>query len=110
MTFARPAKFSKRTFKNTRDNFLNILHVYFATNLQAYLRKSVSVDVVNSEVIAIYSEFSNALSNPVLLGVISMNPLVGNCIMEMASNLGYSIIDRLLGGPGAAIDKQKRVF
>ena len=103
--FARPAKFSKehlRTLEIIFEHFARLL----ATNLPAYLRKSVSVDVVNSEVV-IYSEFSNALSNPVLLGVISMNPLVGNCIMEMASNLGYSIIDRLLGGPGAAIDKQR---
>ena len=103
--FARPAKFSKehlRTLEIIFEHFARLL----ATNLPAYLRKSVSVDVVNSEVV-IYSEFSNALSNPVLLGVISMNPLVGNCIMEMASNLGYSIIDRLLGGPGASIDKQR---
>ncbi len=103
--FARPAKFSKehlRTLVIIFEHFARLL----ATNLPAYLRKSVSVDVVNSEVV-IYSEFSNALSNPVLLGVISMNPLVGNCIMEMASNLGYSIIDRLLGGPGASIDKQR---
>ncbi|MFQ7393918.1 MAG: hypothetical protein ACLRMX_01295 [Lachnospira eligens] len=36
-----------------------------STNLPAYLRKTVNVEVVNSEVV-IYSEFSNALSNPVL--------------------------------------------
>lgn len=103
--FARPAKFSKehlRTLEIIFEHFARLL----ATNLPAYLRKSVSVDVVNSEVV-IYSEFSNALSNPVLLGVISMNPLIGNCIMEMASNLGYSIIDRLLGGPGIPMDKQR---
>jgi len=103
--FARPAKFSKehlRTLEIIFEHFARLL----ATNLPAYLRKSASVDVVNSEVV-IYSEFSNALSNPVLLGVVSMSPLAGNCIVEMASNLGYAIIDRLLGGPGNAIDKQR---
>lgn len=103
--FARPAKFSKEHLRT-----LEIIYEHFArlmsTNLPAYLRKSVTVDVVNSEVV-IYSEFSNALSNPVLLGVISMSPLSGNVIMEMASNLGFAIVDRLLGGVGQALDKER---
>ena len=73
--FARPAKFSKehlRTLEIIFEHFGRLL----ATNLPAYLRKSVSVDVVNSEVV-IYSEFSNALSNPVLLGVWRWHPILG---------------------------------
>lgn len=103
--FARPSKFSKehlRTLEIIYEHFGRLL----ATNLPAYLRKSVSVDVVNSEVV-IYSEFSNALANPVLLGVIGMQPLVGNVIMEMASNLGFAIVDRLLGGAGNSLEKER---
>lgn len=103
--FARPSKFSKehlRTLEIIFEHFGRLL----ATNLPAYLRKSVSVDIVNSEVV-IYSEFSNALSNPVLLGVVSMKPLAGNMVMEMASNLGFAIVDRLLGGTGTALDKER---
>lgn len=103
--FARPSKFSKehlRTLEIIFEHFGRLL----ATNLPAYLRKSVSVDVVNSEVV-IYSEFSNALSNPVLLGVVAMQPLAGNIIMEMASNLGFAIVDRLLGGAGNSLDKER---
>lgn len=103
--FARPAKFSKehlRTLEIIFENFGRLL----ASNLPAYLSKSVSVDVVNSEVV-IYSEFSNALSNPVLLGVVGMDPLSGNMIMEMASNLGFAMVDRLLGGAGNALEKQR---
>ena len=103
--FARPAKFSKehlRTLEIIFEHFGRLL----ATNLPAYLRKSVSVDVVNSEVV-IYSEFSNALSNPVLLGVVGMDPLMGNVIMEMASNLGFAIVDRLLGGVGNSLEKER---
>ena len=103
--FARPSKFSKEHLRS-----LEIIFVHFgrllATNLPAYLRKSVNVDIVNSEVV-IYSEFSNALSNPVLLGVVSMKPLAGNMVMEMASNLGFAIVDRLLGGTGTALDKER---
>lgn len=103
--FARPSKFSKehlRTLEIIFEHFGRLL----ATNLPAYLRKSVNVDIVNSEVV-IYSEFSNALSNPVLLGVVSMKPLAGNMVMEMASNLGFAIVDRLLGGTGIALDKER---
>ena len=103
--FARTSKFSKehlRTLEIIFEHFGRLL----ATNLPAYLRKSVNVEIVNSEVV-IYSEFSNALSNPVLLGVVNMSPLSGNVIMEMASNLGFAIVDRLLGGAGNALDKER---
>lgn len=103
--FARPAKFSKehlRTMEIIFEHFGRLL----ATNLPAYLRKSVNVDIVNSEVV-IYSEFSNALSNPVLLGVVGISPLKGNIILEMASNLGFAIVDRLLGGAGNSLDKER---
>ena len=103
--FARPSKFSKehlRTLEIIFEHFGRLL----ATNLPAYLRKSVNVEVVNSEVV-IYSEFSNALSNPVLLGVVGMQPLNGNVIIEMASNLGFAIVDRLLGGMGTSLEKER---
>ncbi|MDE6231728.1 MAG: flagellar motor switch protein FliM, partial [Lachnospiraceae bacterium] len=89
--FARPAKFSKehlRTLEIIFEHYGRLLY----TNLPAYLRKNVQVDVVNSEAVA-YSEFSNSLSNPVLLGIVNFLPLNGNIIVELASNLGYAIID-----------------
>ncbi len=101
--FARPSKFSKehlRTLEIIFEHYGRLL----STNLPVYLRKNVQVDVMNSEAVT-YSEFSNALSNPVLLGIVNFAPLQGNIIIEMASNLGYSIVDRMLGGKGESIDK-----
>lgn len=103
--FARPAKFSKehlRTLEIIFEHYGRLLY----TNLPAYLRKNVQVDVINSEAVA-YSEFSNALSNPVLLGIVNFLPLTGNAIIELAPNLGYAIIDRLLGGIGGSLDKSR---
>lgn len=103
--FARPAKFSKehlRTLEIIFEHYGRLL----STNLPAYLRKVVQVEVMNSEAV-IYSEFSNALSNPVLLGVVNMSPLDGNIVMELQSNLGFSIVDRLLGGNGDPLDKPR---
>jgi flagellar motor switch protein FliM len=61
---------------------------------------------MNSEAVT-YMEFSNALSNPVLLGIIDFEPLKGNIIMEMATKLGYAIIDRMLGGEGEPLEKTR---
>lgn len=101
--FARPSKFSKEHLRT-----LNIIFEHYArllsTNLPAYLRKNVQVEVINSEAVQ-YFEFTNALSNPVLLGIIDFSPLEGNIIIELADNLGYAIVDRMLGGGGYPLDK-----
>ena len=101
--FARPSKFSKehlRTLEIIFEHYGRLL----STNLPVYLRKNVQVEVMNSEAVT-YSEFSNALSNPVLLGIVNFAPLQGNIIIEMASALGYTIVDRMLGGRGDPMDK-----
>ncbi|MDY2590392.1 MAG: flagellar motor switch protein FliM [Agathobacter sp.] len=101
--FARPSKFSKehlRTLEIIFEHYGRLI----STNLPVYLRKSVQVEVMNSEAVT-YQEFSNALSNPVLLGIINFAPLQGNIIIEMATNLGYAIVDRMLGGRGDALEK-----
>ena len=103
--FARPSKFSKehlRTLEIIYDNYGRLL----STNLPIYLRKNIQVEVMNSEAVT-YMEFSNALSNPVLLGIIDFEPLKGNIIMEMATKLGYAIIDRMLGGEGEPLEKTR---
>lgn len=103
--FARPSKFSKehlRTLEIIFEHYGRLI----STNLPVYLRKSVQVEVMNSEAVT-YSEFSNALSNPVLLGVVDMDPLNGTIILEVASNLGYAMVDRMLGGVGQPLDKNR---
>lgn len=103
--FLRPSKFSKehlRTLESIFEHYGRLL----STNLPAYLRKNVQVEVINAEAQA-YSEFTNALSNPVLLGVVDFFPLEGNIIIELAENLGYAIVDRMLGGGGLPLDKSR---
>lgn len=101
--FARPSKFSKehlRTLEIIFEHYGRLL----STNLPVYLRKNVQIEVMNSEAVT-YQEFSNALSNPVLLGIVNFAPLQGSIIIEMATNLGYAMVDRMLGGKGEALDK-----
>ena len=103
--FARPSKFSKehlRTLEIIFEHYGRLL----STNLPVYLRKNIHVEVMNSEAVT-YSEFSNALSNPVLLGVVDFAPLRGDILMELASPLGYAIVDRMLGGIGVPLEKTR---
>ncbi len=103
--FARPSKFSKehlRTLEIIFEHYGRLL----STNLPGYLRKNIQVEVMNSEAVT-YSEFTNALSNPVILGIVNFAPLSGNIIIELASNLGYAMIDRMLGGYGRPLEKNR---
>ncbi len=103
--FARPSKFAKEHLRT-----LEIIYEHYArlvsTTLPAYLRHSCQVDVINSEAVS-YSEFSNALSNPILIGIVDFAPLKGSIVMDMSVNIGYAIIDRLLGGKGDTLDKER---
>ncbi|MBR5360026.1 MAG: flagellar motor switch protein FliM [Lachnospiraceae bacterium] len=103
--FARPATFSKEHLST-----LEIIYEHYgrllSTNLPLYLRKAVSISVASSETV-VFSEFSNALSNPVILGIVNFNPLQGQIIIELAPNLGFAMIDRMLGGQGVPIDKER---
>ncbi len=103
--FARPAKFSKehlRTLEIIFEHYGRLL----STNLPGYLRKNIQVEVMSSEAV-IYSEFSNAMSNPVLLGIVNFAPLPGNIVIELASNIGYAIVDRMLGGMGVPLERTR---
>lgn len=103
--FKRPSKFSKehlRTLESIFEHYGRLLY----TNLPAYLRKNVQVDVLSAEAVT-YSEFSNSLSNPVLLSLVNFEPLPGNIAIELATNLGFCIVDRLLGGEGVALEKKR---
>lgn len=103
--FKRPTKFSKehlRTLEIIYEHYGRLL----STNLPIYLRKNVQVSVATSETV-IFSEFSNALSNPLLLGVVDFQPLGGTILVELSANLGFAMIDRMLGGQGDTLEKTR---
>ena len=103
--FKRPAKFSKehlRTLEIIFEHYGRLL----STNLPVYLRKTVQVSVASSETVT-FSEFTNALSNPVVLGIINFAPMAGDIILELSTNIGFAILDRMLGGSGQPLEKSR---
>ena len=103
--FKRPTKFSKEHLRT-----LEIIYEHdgrlLSTSLPVYLRKNVQVSVASSETV-IFSEFSNALSNPVILGIVNFQPLGGTILIELAAQLGFAMIDRMLGGAGDPLEKNR---
>ncbi len=103
--FSRPTKFSKEHLRTLEIIFEHYGRLV-STNLPVYLRNNVQVSVVSSETLT-FSEFTNALSNPVILGIINFAPLNGTIIIDMATNLAYAMLDRMLGGMGVPLEKSR---
>ncbi len=101
--FKRASKFAKDHIKT-----LNIIYDNYArliTNfLTGYLRTLVQVDVVTVEALP-YSDFSNSVSNPVILAVIDFAPLTGTIVLEIEPHVAFALVDRILGGKGTSMDK-----
>ena len=103
--FARPSKFNKeqlRTLEIIFDNYSRALTSF----LTGYLRTNVAIEVMNSEQIT-YKDFTNSLSNPTILSIVDFDPFKGSIILELSNNIGYAIIDRILGGPGYPINDKR---
>jgi flagellar motor switch protein FliM len=101
--FRRPSKFAKdhlKTFNIIYENYARLLNNYLA----AHLRTGVQIDVLSVEPLTFY-EFNNSISNPAVLGIIQFSPLPGSVVIDLSPNVAFSIIDRVLGGGGAGIEK-----
>lgn len=101
--FRRPSKFSKdqiNTLQVIYENYARSLGTY----LSAQLRTPVQIEVLSVEQLT-YEEFIRSIPNPTILSIFSVYPLEGNAIMEINPNLGFALLDRLLGGPGATLAK-----
>jgi flagellar motor switch protein FliM len=94
----RTDKFSNnqlQTLRTLHDNFTRLLN----NALSVYLRTRVDATIVSIEQIN-YGDFVASIGIPSILAIYSMDPLPGSGIVQLDLNLAFSIIDRLLGGPG----------
>ena len=96
--FKRPDKFSKEQIRT-----VSIMHDTFArltsNSLSAQLRSMVHVHVASVDQLT-YEEFIRSIPTPTTLGIVNMDPLKGNAILEIDPAITFSIIERLFGGTG----------
>lgn len=100
--FRRPDKFSKDQLRT-----LQMLHETFArlagSALSAFLRTPVNIDLISLEQVP-YEEYLRSINQSVFT-VMSLPPLSGQAVLEIEFSLVFSMIDRLLGGPGKGIHR-----
>lgn len=100
--FRRPDKFSKDQLRT-----LQMLHETFArmagSSLSAYLRTPITMDLISIEQVP-YEEYLRSISQSVFT-VMSLAPLSGQAVLEIEFGLIFTMIDRMLGGPGRAISR-----
>ena len=108
--FSRPDKFAKdqlRTLEIIHENFARLLNNF----LSGYLRTYIEVDVISVQSL-IYTEFSNSISNPAILGIVDFAPFDGQIIIDLSSDIANAMIERVLGGTGksGAASKESRTL
>lgn len=74
-----------------------------ATGLSAHLRTPVQIDLISIEQVP-YEDYLRGIEHSVFT-VMSLPPLTGQAVLEVEFNLVFSMIDRLLGGPGRAVNR-----
>ncbi|RSL33176.1 flagellar motor switch protein FliM [Salibacterium salarium] len=101
--FKRALRFSKdqiRSLSRIHENFARLLTTSFSAQLRTFVQISVaSVDQLP------YDEFIRSIPKMTLLNVFDALPLEGRLLMEVNPNIGYAMLDRLLGGKGTSINK-----
>ncbi len=105
--FRLPNRISKnqlRTIRNINENFSESFASYLVSKLQTIVNVSVtSVDQIY------YSEYILSVSNPACLYTFEMRNTDIKGILELSTDLAYTLVDRLLGGNGAGT-KQSNII
>ncbi|MCX7799589.1 MAG: flagellar motor switch protein FliM [Fimbriimonadales bacterium] len=100
--FRRPDKFSKDQLRT-----LQMLHETFArlagSGLSAFLRTPVNIDLISLEQVP-YEEYLRSINQSVFT-ILSLPPLSGQAVLEIEFGLVFTMIDRVLGGPGKALSR-----
>lgn len=105
--FTRPDRFSKEQLRT-----LHLIHSGFARllsqSLSPYLRTPVHVELTGVDQIS-YGEYLRAISDPAVVSIFSLEPLHGSAAFEIHPELGFAMVDRLLGGHGVPTAKAREM-
>jgi flagellar motor switch protein FliM len=105
--FKRPDKFSKdhiRTVTNMHEQFAR----FATTSLSAQLRTLVHLHVASVDQLT-YEEFVRSIPSPTTMGIIAMDPLKGQAVLEIDPSITFTIIDRIFGGRGEVMKMNREL-
>ena len=105
--FKRPNRLSKDLMQS-----LHFLHDRYARNfsltLSGYLREMAEVNLISIDQLP-YSDFLMSLPDTTSINVIELKPIGGKLILEVNLSLVFPIIEKLLGGIGAPMNKVREI-
>lgn len=105
--FRSAARFSKdqiRTLQILHDTFARL----FSSTLSAKIRTVTKIKVVSVEQVN-YEEFIQTVSNPSIISIFSLKPLEGTAVLDISPAIGFTLIDRLLGGSGEVYENVREL-
>ncbi len=101
--FVRPNKLSGEQLRSLQRMHEALAQTMTAV-LSTYLRINLEVTIVSLGELT-FEVFRNSLPNPTVINVLSIAPLSERALATMDMKLAFSLIDRMLGGPGKPLDK-----
>lgn len=103
--FRRPDKFSKEqwhTLQSMHDTFARQV----GAAISSRLRTLVTIRLSSIEQ-GLYEEWQSQVPGQTVCYVLSMAPLDGNFVLEFSTDIAADIIDRLLGGNGILVPRDR---
>lgn len=105
--FRRPERVSKEQLKGLQslfEAFAREVSILFPP----FLRTVVRVDLTSIDQLT-YDEFILSVARPTSLAIVNMAPLEGTAVIEMSPSMIFPIVDRVLGGRGAALSEPREL-
>jgi flagellar motor switch protein FliM len=93
-----------RKLRMRHEEFINSL----AARLSIRFGMEVALQMSKLET-APFQAFVDGLANPTHLTVLKLEPLLGNCLMDIPLRLGLCLVDRELGGAGVWPDEPREL-
>jgi flagellar motor switch protein FliM len=101
--FVRPNKLSGEQLRALQRMHESIAQT-MTMALSTYLRVNLEVNIVSLGELT-FDVFRNSLPNPTVINVLSIEPLPERAVATMDMKLAFSLVDKMLGGPGKPLDK-----
>lgn len=98
--FLAPSELRRIRLRN--EQFIRSL----ASRLAMFLRLEFTLQLTKLQIVS-YQKFTEALPNPTHITLFKADPLKGVGLLVIPPRLGLTFVDRLLGGPGQALDANR---
>lgn len=103
--FRRPSKFAREHMRSL-ESAHEVFQRRFSSLMTHALRSVVAIEPISTDQIT-YEDYIRSIPNPSVLGSFTVEPLPGTVVVEMSSQMGLTLIDRLLGGIGSPVPMRR---